>query len=177
MIGKFSQWASYLPWLVGCCFVLSATWITLRRTFTRYLTDSELLKIVTELTAMWKTKIDGMSGYIRAAVALGALAFAVLMVTAVMFEHRLREFPLVEMHNVEVGEPVGDFSYWLVDDRGKKFFATFCDTLGYPPPFDRGETILVLKFENRGTCWDMHNTHPKYVMLRDPNGEFIRKEN
>lgn len=116
-------------------------------------------------------------GYARTLTLSGICFFVVAMVGMTVFDHKLEEYPVVEMHNVEVEQAVGDLSYWFVNDQGKRLYATFCDTLGYPPPFDRGETILVLKFKNRGTCWDMHDVHPKYVMLRDSDGNLIIKEN
>lgn len=174
MTGSFSQWVPYFPWLVGCSFVLLALGIVLRRESRRYLRDSELLKIVSELTATWRIKTRG---YARALALIAVCLFAVGMVVLAVFSRRLEEFPVVEMHNVEVIEAVGNFSYWFRDESGNRRFATFCDTLGYPPPFDRGETILLLKFKNRGTCWDMHDVHPKYVMLRDKDGDPILKEN
>lgn len=107
----------------------------------------------------------------------GLALFVISMVGAAVFNHKLEEYPTVEMHNVEVEQAIGNLSYWFVDESGKRLYATFCDTLGYPPPFDRGETIVVLKFKNRGTCWDMHDVHPKYVMLRDQDGNLKIKEN
>ena len=85
--------------------------------------------------------------------------------------------PVTVMHNVRVVETVGEFDYWLEDANGQKLYAKFCDTLGYEPPFDKGETILLLKFRNRGTCWDMRDMHPKYIMDRDEHGNLIYKEN
>lgn len=85
--------------------------------------------------------------------------------------------PITEMRNVEVLETVGTFSYWLKDASGHKIYATFCDTVGYEPPFDKGEVIAVLRFRNIGTCWDMRNMHPKYIMVRDDQGNLVFKEN
>ena len=85
--------------------------------------------------------------------------------------------PVTEMHNVYVLETVGPFGYWLRDDTGRKLYATFCDSIGYEPPFDKGQTIVILKFRNIGTCWDMRDMHPKYVMLRDQKGDLVTKEN
>lgn len=123
--------------------------------------------MINEFTAILRAK---SKGHARAIIVTGICLFAFLMVGAAVFSHKLGEFPTIEMHNVEVEQSVGELSYWFIDEHGKRLYATFCDTLGYPPPFDRGETILVLKFKNRGTCWDMHDVHPKYVMLRDDDG-------
>lgn len=174
MTGYFTSWGPYLPWLLGTFVALSAFGIVLRRESRRYLGDSELLKIVSEFRETLKIKTRG---YAQGLAIIAICAFAVAMVGMVVFSHKLEEFPTVEMHNVEVVEPVGDLSYWFIDESGKRIYATFCNTLGYPPPFDRGETILILKFKNRGVCWDMHDVHPKYVMLRDKNGDLIIKEN
>lgn len=174
MIGSYLRWASYFPWLVGSLFVLWAVLIGPMRKSKRYLKDSELLKIVTELTAVWKTRTRG---HVRIAAMAGISIFVIGMVGMAVFNHKLEEYPTIEMHNVEVEQAVGELSYWFIDETGNRFYATFCDTLGYPPPFDRGETIVVLKFKNRGTCWDMHDVHPKYVMLRDQDGNLKIKEN
>ena len=151
-----------------------AVGIVLRRESTRWIKDSELLKIVTELTATWRTRTKG---YGRAIMIFGTSIFLTLMIGAIVFQNKIGQFPVVEMHSVEVEQAVGDYSYWFRDENGKRLFATFCNTLGYPPPFDRGETIVLLRFVNRGTCWDMHDVHPKYVMLRDKNGDLMVKEN
>lgn len=61
MNGQFSQWAPYLPWLVGCFFVLLACGIVLRRASTKWIKDSELLEIVSELTAVWTNRVKGFA--------------------------------------------------------------------------------------------------------------------
>lgn len=124
--------------------------------------------------AHWTNK---WHGYGRIIMISGTSLFLTLMIGAIVFQNKIGQFPVVEMHSVEVEQAVGEYSYWFRDENGKRLFATFCNTLGYPPPFDRGETIMLLRFVNRGTCWDMHDVHPKYVMLRDKNGDLMVKEN
>lgn len=73
-----------------------------------------------------------------------------------------------ELHNVYVIKDVGRYEYHLQTEDGKKFWTTFC--ADYEPQFSAGQTLEVLKYEDRGMCWSVANTHPAYLILRDANG-------
>ena len=83
--------------------------------------------------------------------------------------------PVMHYKNVYVLASVDDWSYWLRTDDGTTVYVTFCKDLGFQPPFDFGETISVMNARNMGSCWSLKDMHPAYVMLRDSNGELIRK--
>lgn len=80
---------------------------------------------------------------------------------------------IVELRNVKVLRDIGRYEYWLQTEQGSKFFTIFC--ADYEPQFSAGQTLLVLKYEDRGNCWSVANTHPAYLIRRDANGKAIKE--
>lgn len=76
---------------------------------------------------------------------------------------------IVELHNVHVLRDIGRYEYWLEAENGQRFYSVFCTD--YEPQFSKGQTLLVLKYEDRGICWSVANTHPAYLIERDENGK------
>lgn len=100
--------------------------------------------------------------------------FAAVMFGMVPVSNRYGAHTL-HYENVLVVKPVGDYSYWL-QINGNLVWADFCHDAG-EPQFDRGETIKVLNVRDTGACWSYKDTHPAFIMLRDPQGNLIRREN
>lgn len=74
----------------------------------------------------------------------------------------------VEWHDVHVLQDVGQFRYQLQIGAGTPFWTTFCSD--YEPQFSAGQTLKVLKYEDRGSCWSVAYAHPAYLILRDERG-------
>lgn len=74
--------------------------------------------------------------------------------------------------NVYVMRDVGRYRYQLRFPNGLEVWTTFCPD--YEPMFSAGQTLTILKYEDRGACWSVANTHPAYLILRDDHGKPVR---
>lgn len=76
-----------------------------------------------------------------------------------------------ELHNVYVIRDLNAYDYKMRTAEGIEFFTRFCPD--YEPQFSAGQTLTVLKYEDRGACWSVARTHPAYLIKRDDNGNPI----
>jgi hypothetical protein len=79
---------------------------------------------------------------------------------------------VVELHNVKVLRDIGRYDYWFQAEDGVKFYSTFC--ADYEPQFSAGQTLTILKYEDRGVCWSVANTHPAYLIKRGADGRPVK---
>lgn len=137
--------------------VINALKISLKSMTTRLLRSKQK-------SQSWKWR-----GLARHEAAAATIVFALALVTAVAASYRSPGVPkVIELHNVKVLRDIGRYDYWFQTEDGKKFYSTFC--ADYEPQFSAGQTLVVLKYEDRGACWSVANTHPSYLILRDENG-------
>lgn len=131
--------------------------------------SSSFLKEPTNSTSRWKTK-----GLVRTAALWAMAIFAAVAFGFVPVSNRLMADRL-HYENVLVVQAVDDYGYWF-QINGNLVWADFCHDAGIPQ-FDKGETIKVLNVRDTGACWSYKDTHPAFIMLRDPQGNLIRREN
>lgn len=162
MIGKVSWFASYLPLLLGVCFALFALGIVLRRDSTRYLKDSELSKIVTELTATWRTKIRG---YTRVVAIYAVCLFAVIGFAIVPLQHIVMPARTITAHwwyFPHVPELMPDNQYVVLHlDKldplyGTRSRYTFCSS-SVAMDMNEGEMVKDVVFKDHGDCIQLLN--------------------
>lgn len=61
--------------------------------------------------------------------------------------------------------------HWRMAVGYQEFDTVFCPD--YKPQFDVGMTLLLLKYEDKGTCWSINNHKLGYIILRDKQGNII----
>jgi hypothetical protein len=79
------------------------------------------------------------------------------------------------LRNVQVlAFGVDEFHYQLRDERGTVFWVHFCRDL--EPQFSPGMTLTVLTYRDMGECWSVKDTHPAYLIKRNPQGVIIKED-
>lgn len=172
------------PWLVRVGFfsllfsVLSSAVMLLRRSDTPIMFVSDNMKkrlskayaVVFLFRILQRTKRS--RGMARVTSMLFAMTATAMLAATLYASYSNPGTPrIVELHNVHVLRDIGRYSYWFQSETGAKFYSTFC--ADYEPQFSEGQTLTVLKYEDRGVCWSVANTHPAYLILRDDNGKPI----
>jgi len=56
-----------------------------------------------------------------------------------------------------------------------EFHARFCDD--FEPPFSAGETLILLTYYDRGSCWELKDREFGYKFLRDAQGNVVLAPN
>ena len=167
------------PWLVRAGFfslllaVLSSAGMLLRRsdmpiTFAWVRSTTRLLRAYVA-AFLSQTLRKKSSGLVRIAplLFLGTVT-AMLAVTLYASYRNPGNSKIVELHNVKVLRDIGRYDYWFQSEDGTKFYSTFC--ADYEPQFSAGQTLIVLKYEDKGACWSVANTHPAYLIQRGQDG-------
>ena len=78
----------------------------------------------------------------------------------------------VTRYNVQVLRTINDYKYLMRDADGTIFHAIFCTN--YEPQFDAGMTLNMLRYMDRGDCWDIRRQN-SYTIRRDKNGIAVRE--
>lgn len=173
MIAHFTTswpcWAALAVWslllVLGILNVLSANTIIRKRyssgRYSALLASkraavSKLPNLLTKGRSKFAPMLSGV-------VVMGVLAFGV----GASYRHPGTS-KIVELHDVKVLRDIGRYDYWLETKDAGKFYTTFC--ADYEPQFSAGQTLTILKFEDRGACWSVANTHPAYKLRRNPDG-------
>src|SRR6266481_5483406 len=160
MTGKVIWLISSLPLWLGFCFVLFAVGIVLRRESKRYLHNSELLKIVSEFTEMWKTRIKG---HTRTITIFAACSVAMAGLASLPLKHWIEPADTVIAHwwyLPNVPELMPDNEYIVVHmDRADPLYGTesrytFCSK-GERIDFDEGEMIQDVVYKEHGDCKEL----------------------
>lgn len=162
MIGKAMSFVSSSVLWLGFFFVLYGVGIVLKSDSRRYLRDSELLKIVTELTATWRTKTRG---FVRASWVAVVCTFAVLAFISVPLKHSLFPAETVVGHwwyFPHIPDIMPDNEYIVLHmDREDKLYGSesryvFC-AKGEKIAFDEGEMLTEIVYKEHGDCKELVN--------------------
>lgn len=179
MIGKLMQYASYLPLLAGCCFVLCALGIVLWRE-SQPLREAELAEIVREF--MMTMRMRGR-GYVRV-VALGTISiFAILMFATVPLQHQIVPVPTRTAHwwyfpPVPEVMPADKYVVLHMDKSdplyGTRSRYTFCKE----SDIDEREMVRDITYKDHGDCIELlqynyeREDFPPYRVKKYPEEAF-----
>lgn len=90
----------------------------------------------------------------------------VMLGLAIKYDARPPSGEVIIHYRVHVLRTLDSYNYLLRDDESKyPYHAHFCANL--EPMFDGRMILEILKYEDRGDCWDIRNTHPAYLIRRD----------
>lgn len=156
------QMAGYLGWLVGLYFASLLAWTLWKRSRPTH----------AQRWMRWVTRLRNFKerGTLRLAEVGMVIAAAAVVAALPMASYKYPgDGRIVELHNVRVLRDIGRYDYWFQSEQGTKFYATFC--ADYEPQFSGGQTLTVLKYEDRGVCWSVANTHPAYLIKRGEDGK------
>jgi hypothetical protein len=152
-------------WLVGFYFASLVAWTLLKRQ-----RPTHAIKWM-----RWLKKLRGWkeeNPFKGNPSMLVAVAFAALCSGVLTFGMaRSRTFQLHDVYVMDVA-PDDPFRYHMRVD-GHEFWTTFCSD--YEPQFDKQQTLIVLTYEDFGSCWSVANTHPAYLIKRGPDGKPIKE--
>jgi len=92
--------------------------------------------------------------------------------TAIALARYYDRYPIYELKDVEVLAHPKPFEFWMhytSESSGPlDFYARFCPD--YKPGFEPGDTLNLLRYEDRGACWGLTNEHAGYLIRRDNDG-------
>lgn len=96
-------------------------------------------------------------------------ASLIIIPTSIALAKYFARYPIYTLTGVQViSETSG--GYWMEyrsEAMGKlSFFARMCEK----PPFDPGDYLKVLRYQDRGTCWSLNSEHAGVIMRRDAEG-------
>lgn len=153
--------------LAGGLFGLSAAGIVVRRGFINWKGNSKFSRTATDST------LPNM-GLARLAPQWAiAVYFLVLMMipTTIALAKYFYRYPIYTLTNVQVltFEPATN-GYWMEyqsESFGRlKFFAHMCEAV----PFDPGDYLKLLKYEDRNSCWSLKSEYAGVLIRRDAEG-------
>ena len=96
-------------------------------------------------------------------------ASLIVIPTAIALAKYFSRYPIYTLENVQVDSFVSG-GYWMEyrsESMGNlKFFARMCEA----PPFDPGDYLKLLRYEDRGNCWSLKQDYAGVIIRRDAEG-------
>lgn len=115
---------------------------------------------------------------------LGVVVFLILSIGISVKQTKENIYEYSEPDDIfQIVRKYDDFNYSfrhihsniLGEIRVKTIHAKFCDN--YNPPFSAGETLIWLRYYDRGACWDVKDKEYGYKFLVDDFGHVVLTQN
>lgn len=124
----------------------------------------------------WTTRRRGLAH--PSAILITVLSFAVVIIvpTSIALARYFSRYPIYTLEGVQVvsqeQSPLPGYSYWMIYNSESvgplKFIARFCPD--YKPPFDPGDYLTLLRYEDHRDCWSLKDDHAGVMIRRDEHG-------
>lgn len=148
----------------------------LQRTSGMNATSSEFQSTPMLSSKSRQTKRTGATR-VASTILIAVCCFSLLTVPATIALARYFDrWPMYTLRGVQVvskeQSSLPGYTYWMVYDSNSvgplKFIARFCPD--YEPPFDTGDYLLLLRYEDHRNCWSLKDDHAGVQIRRDTHG-------